>query len=194
MGPFISVAIPVDLPTPVSGAITTTTASLTSLVLDQPLDTFAASIPATPMPRTEQVNYEQGPTMSAFLSNFTTTTTMANSSMPIVSFDGLQYIAFNSANGQDFIDLTSNGSITESNPNLNSISVPMETDTVNASGDHGSSEEYRINGLVAQRFPAYSPTPKSQVVTELSLDLSMRAEKLLKHGCMPLLPPARKTG
>ena len=181
MGPVISVAIPVDLPTPVSGAITTTTASLTSLVLDQPLDTFAASIPATPMPRTEQVNYEQGPTMSAFLSNFTTTTTMANSSMPIVSFDGLQYIAFNSANGQDFIDLTSNGSITESNPNLNSISVPMETDTVNASGDHGSSEEYRINGLVAQRFPAYSPTPKSQVVTELSLDLSMRAEKLLKH-------------
>ena len=58
MGPVISVAIPVDLPTPVSGAITTTTASLTSLVLDQPLDTFAASIPATSMPRTEQVNHE----------------------------------------------------------------------------------------------------------------------------------------
>ena len=89
------------------------------------------------------------------LSNFTTTTTMANSSMLIVSFDGLQYIAFNSAIGQDFIDLISDGSITESNPNLNSISVPMETDTVDASGDHGSSEEYTVNELVAQRFPAY---------------------------------------
>ena len=46
MGPVISAATPMHLPTPVSGVITTTTASLTSLVLDQPLDTFAASIPS----------------------------------------------------------------------------------------------------------------------------------------------------
>ena len=116
MGPVISASTPADPPNPVSGAIATTTASLTSeKPFDQPLDNFAASFPSTPIPRTEQVDHEQGPTMSAsFLSNFTTTTAMANSSMPVGSFDGLQYIAFNSANGQDFIDLTSNGSITES--------------------------------------------------------------------------------
>ena len=157
MGPVISVATLVCPPTPVSGAVTTTTVSLTSETpFDQPLDNFAASVPSTPMPKTEQADHERGPAMSAsFLSNFTTTTTTVNSSMPIVTFDGLQNIAFNSANGQDFIGLTSDGSITESNSNLNSISVPREIDTVDASGEHRSSEEYTINGLVVQSFLAY---------------------------------------
>ena len=48
-----------------------------------------------------------------------------------------------------------------------------------------------MNTPVAQRFPPYSPTPKSQLVMELPLDLRMRAEKLLPFGCMPLLPPSR---
>ena len=69
---------------------------------------------------------------------------------------------------------------------------PAETETIDEKGDHPVSEEYTVNAHVAQRFPSYSPTPKSQLVMELPLDLRMRAEKLLRFGCMPLLPPSRR--
>ena len=69
---------------------------------------------------------------------------------------------------------------------------PAETETIDEKGDHPVSEEYTVNAPVAQRFPSYSPTPKSQLVMELPLDLRMRAEKMLRFGCMPLLSPSRR--
>ena len=55
-------------------------------------------------------------------------------------------------------------------------------------GDDPVSEEYTVN---AQSFPSYSPSPKSQLVIELPVDLRMRAEKLLHFGCLRPLPPSR---
>ena len=69
---------------------------------------------------------------------------------------------------------------------------PAETEPIDEKGDHPVSEEYTVKAPVAQSFSSYSPTPKSQLVMELPVDLRMRAEKLLRFGCMPLLPPSRR--
>ncbi|MEW8545336.1 MAG: hypothetical protein AB2693_17580 [Candidatus Thiodiazotropha sp.] len=75
---------------------------------------------------------------------------------------------------------------------LSSVSFASETETIDERGDHIVPEEYSVNASVTSSCATYSPTPKDRLVLELPLDLRMRAEKLLRFGSMPLLPPARR--
>lgn len=71
------------------------------------------------------------------------------------------------------------------------------TSTVNSSGDHprSTTEEmlYEPAHSTQDQIPTYNPTPKHQLMTIIMPpDLSIRAESLLRFGCMPLLPPGRR--
>lgn len=66
--------------------------------------------------------------------------------------------------------------------NYQNVSRSTVIPGVNECGDH----EYTV---MEPDCPTYTPTPKLQPGP---LDLSMRAENLLRFGCMPLLPPARR--
>lgn len=93
-------------------------------------------------------------------------------------------------------------------------SVGLGTEVIDATGDHQHSRNipadergqtysptvpgslflraYSPSLPVTRSFPTYSPTPRNQMMTVVPSDLPNRAEMLLRFGCMPLLPPARR--
>ena len=74
-------------------------------------------------------------------------------------------------------------------PSANLQCLPATTMT--PSGDNGESF-YEPEGL-RNLDSIYKPTPRRQLMTVLApSDLPTRAEALLKFGCMPLCPPARR--
>lgn len=124
--------------------------------------------------------------------------------MPKFPLDTLLPLSSNSTDcHQEVIDLTLDQNRTSMPHPSSLVYEPVTTTTsrstfqpskgIDAAGDHSTVEDYEIDSPTGPFSPIkYTPTPKEQLPIVVFPDLSVRAEALLRVGCMPLLPPARR--